>query len=380
LVAIPRSLTSSLLGFWRKGGPRHDVAAGESPQDLAPTAIDPSARPHHPAVADGEAFARSDAESRSSYDLVMPVLPDTAVDAFGPPHLLAASGILASEYYAGQARSAEVTGSQEWIRTPSCNIARDEMAAQGVCDGPDDPLGAVAAPSASYAPLLSGALAALAVGMAAGGGGGSGGSGGAHAASASDVSGGDGTASHVGALAALSGAADASSADAASTGADASAAQSLAFDAGRLATLEAQARHGDAPHVDGTAGIDTLSLVGHSVTLDLDLLSRLGTQFASIEKVDLAGGGNRLAVNAADVLQMSGTDLFNAGNGWSGLGAHVERHQMVVDGGAGDTLSMGAGWQSAGATVQHDGHSYAVFNATDSMAQLLVASQVSVVG
>ncbi|MDB5818866.1 MAG: hypothetical protein JWQ11_2506, partial [Rhizobacter sp.] len=167
--------------------------------------------------------------------------------------------------------------------------------------------------------------------------------------------------------------------DAAPAG-DASTDASLSFDALRLSTLEAEARHGDAPHVAGTAGVDTLSLVGHSVSLDLDALSRLGAQFASIEKVDLAGGANRLSLSAADVLQMSGTDLFNAGNGWTGQPSHVDRHQMVVDGGTGDTLQMGPGWQSAGAAVEHDGHSYAVFNASDSMAQLLVASQVSVVG
>jgi hypothetical protein len=317
--------------------------------------------------------------SAESFDIAGSHVPTNSSTA---SEMLAASGILASEYYAGQARAAEVTGSEEWIRTPSCNIARDEMAAQGVCDGPDDPLGAVAAPSGSYAPLLTGLLAAVAVGAAAGGGGGSSST---RTTASSDTSGSEST-GHPGVLASSDAASGATSAESAAadtsavTATDAPTIGSLSFDAARLSALEAQARHGDAPHVDGTASIDTLSLVGHSVSLDLDALSRLGAQFSSIEKVDLASGGNRLSISAADVLQMSGTDLFNAGNGWTGLAGHVDRHQMVVDGGAGDTVQMGAGWQSTGTSVEHDGHSYAVFNASDSMAQLLVASQVSVVG
>ncbi|MDB5818124.1 MAG: hypothetical protein JWQ11_1764, partial [Rhizobacter sp.] len=199
MVAIPRSLTSSLFGrgFWRKevhGSRSADVAS----QDIASPATD-AADAHHGAVLPTVVLA-----SAESFELPGSNAPTAPTDSIAPPAMLAASGILASEYYAGQARAAEVTGSEEWIRTPSCNIARDEMAAQGVCDGPDDPLGAVAAPSGSYAPLLTGLLAAVAVGAAAGGGGGSSGT---RTTAASDIGGNDST-SHPGVLASVHAASD----------------------------------------------------------------------------------------------------------------------------------------------------------------------------
>ena len=79
---------------------------------------------------------------------------------------------------------------------------------------------------------------------------------------------------------------------------------------------------------------------------------------------------------------MAGMNLFNSGNGWTGLTAQVARHQLVITGGSGDTVDIADGtgtanWTS-GATVMNGGVSYVIWNHNTAAAQLLVQQGVMV--
>jgi hypothetical protein len=86
------------------------------------------------------------------------------------------------------------------------------------------------------------------------------------------------------------------------------------------------------------------------------------SRISAIEKIDLTGSGNNsLSLSLADVVDMAGMNSFNSGNGWTGLGAVEGRHQVVVDGNAGDKLTLtGGGWTDAG-TATFNGHTYEVY-------------------
>jgi hypothetical protein len=121
--------------------------------------------------------------------------------------------------------------------------------------------------------------------------------------------------------------------------------------------------------VDGGAGIDTLRLDGAGINLDLGVIRNVGlvgginmSRISAIEKIDLTGSGNNsLSLSLADVVDMAGMNSFNSGNGWTGLGAVEGRHQVVVDGNAGDKLTLtGGGWTDAG-TATFNGHTYEVY-------------------
>jgi hypothetical protein len=109
-----------------------------------------------------------------------------------------------------------------------------------------------------------------------------------------------------------------------------------------------------------------------------------GSRIDSIERLDLATdtGANSVTLALRDVLDMSGMNLFNSSNGWSGLGSSVARHQLVVDGGANDVLSVsgGADWIAAGtvnASISGSLQTYNVWNHSTSAAQMLVDSDIS---
>jgi hypothetical protein len=77
---------------------------------------------------------------------------------------------------------------------------------------------------------------------------------------------------------------------------------------------------------------------------------------------------------------MAGMNVYNSGNGWTGLAASVARHQVRVDGDAGDKLNLGSEWGRAGTATYTRGSqtvSYTVYNA-GSGAQLLVNTAMSV--
>ncbi|HEX5684808.1 MAG TPA: hypothetical protein VFY73_12345 [Ideonella sp.] len=144
--------------------------------------------------------------------------------------------------------------------------------------------------------------------------------------------------------------------------------------------------------IEGGAGFDTLSLAGANVTLNLrDVFSQgmsmpgNASRIESIERIDLTGGGdNQLRLGVADVQDMAGMNLINAGNqaalGWTN-GSHKfkqtsRRHQLVIDGDAGDSLAATwHGWKDAG-TVFHGGQAYTVWNSVAGRAQLLMNQRV----
>ena len=149
----------------------------------------------------------------------------------------------------------------------------------------------------------------------------------------------------------------------------------------------------------GGHGIDTIRLTG-GMSLDLTRISNAGaaselihSRINSIEKIDLGGAdniANTLTLRALDVVDMSGVNLFNTGNGWSNnsggtaLGASNNRHQLVVNGaGSGaiqDKLDIDeANWTKATGTVSDGTLSYDVYNHNSIYAQLLVQQGVLVI-
>jgi hypothetical protein len=146
--------------------------------------------------------------------------------------------------------------------------------------------------------------------------------------------------------------------------------------------------------IDGGSGIDTLVLDGANITLDLTLIANQGggtpsgfSRIESIERIDLTGtGANTLILGLSDVLDMAGMNSFNNANGWAdgtydlaaggANGADPERrHQLVIDGDAGDAVNA-TGWGTAVGNVTYDSVTYNVYNQGDH-AQLLIDTAVT---
>jgi hypothetical protein len=134
-----------------------------------------------------------------------------------------------------------------------------------------------------------------------------------------------------------------------------------------------------------TGGVETLTLTNYGQAMDF---SKLGA--STIDKVDMGSyGGNSVKLSTADVLD-AGTNLFNAGSGWTfSNSADIARassaHQMVMDGSGSvargsstvtlveaATVSTFSPWALTG-TATHDGASYNVYsNVVSDNAQLLI--------
>jgi hypothetical protein len=89
-----------------------------------------------------------------------------------------------------------------------------------------------------------------------------------------------------------------------------------------------------------------------------------------------------------DVQDITGMNLINSATqatlGWRNgsyvFPSVVRRHQLVVDGNAGDVISTRAGnWKDAG-TAFNNGRSYTVFNSIGGRAQLLVNDAITRLG
>lgn len=158
--------------------------------------------------------------------------------------------------------------------------------------------------------------------------------------------------------------------------------------------------------VDGGQGLDTLRLTGGAI-LDLTAISQIaatnpsgGSRISSIEKIDLATDTsiNTLTLSVADVLDMTGLNLFNTltGSGWANvtgtaLSNTVSRNQLVIDGGtSGASLDVVdielENWTKvlvsvggAAATVSNAGNTYEIWNHNSLAAQLLIQQGVSVI-
>jgi hypothetical protein len=82
-------------------------------------------------------------------------------------------------------------------------------------------------------------------------------------------------------------------------------------------------------------------------------------------------------------LATSDVTMFSEVNGWSGVNADANQKQLLVDGNATDTLQVselmatGDSWNhTIVATVEHDGHSYDVYNSHAGLGQLIVDHSV----
>ncbi len=111
--------------------------------------------------------------------------------------------------------------------------------------------------------------------------------------------------------------------------------------------------------IEGGGGIDTLSLTGSNVELDLDGLA--GTTITGIERIDLTGAGdNSLIIGAQEAMRLCDTS-----------------DTLTVDGDSGDTVLIRdmAQWTDMGAAG-----SYRTYSHNDSQATLVVNTSVSCSG
>ena len=169
------------------------------------------------------------------------------------------------------------------------------------------------------------------------------------------------------------------------------------LNADNVAKLTAGITDGQLARVDGGTGIDTISISGGGINIDLTAIANQGgatpgssSRIESIERIDLTGSGNNtLTLSAKDVIDMAGFNNFNNANGWADGSYNLaagganginpeQRHQLVIDGNAGDVLKLAGSvnWQFVG-QVTNAGIAYKVFNDATSAAQLLVNNNIS---
>ncbi len=140
--------------------------------------------------------------------------------------------------------------------------------------------------------------------------------------------------------------------------------------------------------VDGGGDIDTLRL-SNGANLDLTVVANQGaagveenSRIESIECIDLATdtAANAVTLTIKDVIDISGMNLFNSGNGYTGLAASVSKHQIIIEGGATDTLTIneGTGTFTNTTTATYGGNTYNVYENATSNAQILVLNVVGV--
>ena len=150
---------------------------------------------------------------------------------------------------------------------------------------------------------------------------------------------------------------------------------------------------------DGGGGFDTLRLTG-GANLNLTTINNVGgmgleehSRIESIERIDMATdtASNTLSLQARDVRDMAGMNLIRIGSvsadgkTWSNvtgtaLSATTKFHQLVVEGGSNDNLTLGTdlGFWSVTGTVNNGTHNYTVYQNAGSNAQVLVRAGVVV--
>ena len=137
-------------------------------------------------------------------------------------------------------------------------------------------------------------------------------------------------------------------------------------------------------YINGSEGHDILKLSAGTM-LDLEALTAYQTvqPIQQIEQFTLQGGST-FKLNANDVLSLGGVGTnalsFNTTSGGSASTSSSGKVQMVIDGTATDVVTLDSltsnggivgMWQDMGKTVAN-GHSYEVYNHTDTNAQVLI--------
>jgi hypothetical protein len=142
--------------------------------------------------------------------------------------------------------------------------------------------------------------------------------------------------------------------------------------------------------VDGGSGVDTLRLEGEGLVLDLTQVPNVGegnSRIESIERIDLTGSGNNtLQLSLADVLDMTGMNWLNSSTvaglgvtrGSENLAALEARHQLIIDGDAGDVLAFAGALNAVGESIEMNGHTYGLYTSSTGQAQLWIDQQVTV--
>jgi hypothetical protein len=167
----------------------------------------------------------------------------------------------------------------------------------------------------------------------------------------------------------------------------------IVLNASNITALGAGVTDGNLARVDGGSGLDTFSLDGAGITLDLTAIANQGgstpssaSRLESIERIDLTGSGNNtLTLGLNDVLDMAGMNLINSSTqvalGWTNDTYSFlasEGHQLIIDGNALDVVTATGGWTLAG-TVTNSTETYNVYN-QGTYAQLLIDTDITQTG
>lgn len=147
--------------------------------------------------------------------------------------------------------------------------------------------------------------------------------------------------------------------------------------------------NGQLAGVDGGGGTDTLVLSG-GMALDLPTITTTpgGSRITSIERIDMLedSAANTVTIAPMQIVHLAGMNQIHAGLDWLdgtlALAAIEPRHQLVLDGQAGDRVVLeaaedGVVWLASG-TVQHSGLAYQVFHHPEIAVQVFVRSGVTV--